>query len=106
MANPTQFNWIAPTKNTDGTNVVAGEITGYNIGIRPSSGTPGTYTSTIVVAGATTLTAPISAANPALLSGVYASAIQSVGPSSSAFSAEITFTLSGVPVPPTGFSVA
>lgn len=106
MANPTDFHWVAPTKNTDGTTVSAGEITGYTVGIRPTSGTPGTYTSTIAVSGATTLTAPIAAANPALLSGSFAAAIQSVGPSPSAFSAEITFTLSGTPVPPTSFSVS
>ena len=106
MANPTTFNWAAPTKNTDGTNVVAGEITGYNVGIRPSSGSPGTYTSTIAVSGATTLTAPLSAATPPILSGTFAAAVQSKGPSDSAFSAEITFTLSGTPVPPTGFTIA
>jgi hypothetical protein len=105
MSNPTTFNWVEPTKNTDGTNVTSGEITGYNIGIRPSSGTPGTYTSTVTVTGATTLSAPISAASPALVSGSYMAAIQSIGPTDSTFSAEVAFTLAGTPVPPSGFSV-
>ena len=28
---PLVLNWVAPTQNTDGTQVIAGEITGYNI---------------------------------------------------------------------------
>jgi hypothetical protein len=102
MANPTQYKWVAPTINTDGSAISAGEITGYSIGQRLTSGTPGVYTSTVSVAGATTLTAPIS-----LAAGSWTAAIQSIGPTDSAFSAEISFVIAPpVPAPPTGFGVA
>jgi hypothetical protein len=105
MSNPTQFSWVEPTVNTDGTPVAAGEITGYQVGVRPASGTPGTYPDTASVSGATTLTATIASVNPALLSGSYAAAVRAIGPTDSAWSAEITFAIAGVPTPPTGFTV-
>lgn len=102
MANPTTYSWVAPTVNTDGSAITAGEITGYGIGQRLTSGTPGTYTSTVNVTGATTLTAPIT-----LAPGSWTAAIRSIGPTDSAFSAEISFVIAPpVPVPPTGFSVS
>jgi hypothetical protein len=102
MSNPTKYTWVEPTVNTDGTAITAGEITGYSIGQRLTSGTPGTYTSTINVSGATTLTVPIS-----LAAGSWTAAIQSIGPTDSAFSAELSFVIAPpVPVPPTGFSVS
>jgi hypothetical protein len=102
MANPTKYTWVEPTTNTDGTAVVTGEITGYTIGERPASGTPGTYPTLVPVAGATTLSAPIT-----LAAGSWVAAIQSVGPTNSAFSAEVPFTIApSVPNPPTGFTVS
>jgi hypothetical protein len=102
MANPTAYSWVAPTKNTDGSAIGVGEITGYSIGQRPTSGTPGTYTSTLQVSGAATLTTPIT-----LGAGSWTAAIQTVGPTDSAFSSEISFVIAPpVPVPPTGFGVA
>jgi hypothetical protein len=105
MANPSSFHWVEPTVNTDGTPLVGSEITGYTVGVR-QGGTAGTYPNTVSVTGNTTLTALISAVTPALLSGTYEAAVMSVGPTNSAWSSEITFTLAGTPVPPTSFSVA
>jgi hypothetical protein len=102
MANPTKYTWTAPTINVDGSTITAGEITGYSIGQRATSGTPGTYTSTVAVSGASTLTAPIS-----LVPGSWTAAIQTIGPTDSAYTAEISFVIAPpVPQPPTGFSVS
>jgi hypothetical protein len=102
MANPTTFNWADPTTNTDGTTITAGEISGYTIGIRPSTGTVGSYPTLVNVSGATAKNAAL----PVLASGTYDAAIQSVGPINSAWSAEITFTIAATPGPPTSFGVA
>jgi hypothetical protein len=105
MPNPTQFNWIDPTLNTDGGAVTAGEITGYQIGLR-QGGSAGTYPITVAVASPTATSELFSAISPALVSGTYIAAIRSVGPTDSAWSAEITFAITGVPTPPTSFSVS
>jgi hypothetical protein len=107
MANPTKFVWLDPTLNTDGTAITAGEITGYNIGVRPSTGTAGVYPIMTSVAGATTVSEPLSALSTVLAPGSYAAAIQSVGPVNSAFSSEVTFTIAPpTPSAPTGFNVS
>ncbi len=105
MANPTAFSWTVPAKNTDGTALQPGEVTGYLIGIR-GGGTPGVYTTTLSVAGASTTTAPLSGLSSPLGSGTYQAAIQSVGPLNSAWSSEITFTVVATPLPPSGFTIA
>jgi hypothetical protein len=105
MANATQFNWVDPTLNTDGGPISPGEITGYQIGIR-QGGSAGTYPTTVSVASATATTELFSAITPALVSGTYEAAIRSVGPTDSAWSSEVTFTITGVPTAPTGFSVS
>jgi hypothetical protein len=105
MANPTSFAWAEPTVNTDGTTITAGEITGYEVGVR-SGGTAGTYPNTVNVTGATTLTVPIASVTPALVSGSYSAAVRAIGPTDSAWSTEITFSLAGTPTAPTGFSVS
>ena len=105
MSNPTVFNWTDPTLNTDGGPVVAGEITGYQIGIR-QGGSAGTYPTTVSVASPTAVSEPFSAISPPLVSGTYEAAIRSIGPTDSAWSSEVTFSIAGVPQPPSGFSVA
>jgi hypothetical protein len=102
MANPSTFKWTDPTTNVDGTAVTTGEITGYTIGIRPSTGTVGTYPTLVNVSGASAT----SAALPTLAAGTYDAAIMSVGPINSAWSAEVSFTIAETPNPPSGFSVA
>jgi hypothetical protein len=109
MANLTTFTWVAPTTNTDGSAVVAGEISGYIVGVRPSgSGSAGNYANTVNATGANTLSALIANVSPPISTGSYAAAVRSVGPTNSGWSAEITFTLGGstsVPNPPSGLAV-
>lgn len=107
MANPTKFNWTDPTTNTDGTAIAAGEITGYSIGVRPSTGTPGTYTVVTPVAGAAVTSEALASLSSVLVPGSYAAAIQTIGPVDSGWSAEITFTITPpVPNPPSAFGIA
>jgi hypothetical protein len=96
------FTWIDPALNTDGSALNPGEVTGYNIGIRPASGTAGTYPTVILIpnAGATTTTQTLN-----LPAGNYLAAAQAVGPTDSAWSVEVPFTVAGVPNPPTGLTV-
>lgn len=96
MANPTKVSWIAPTTNTDGSAIAAGEITGYNVGIRPATGSAGTYNTLIPVSGAATL----SVALPALTAGSYQVAVQVVGPNNSAWSPEAAFSIVVTPQAP------
>jgi hypothetical protein len=105
MANPTTFTWVDPTLNTDGGPVTAGEITGYQIGVR-QGGSAGTYPTTLSVASPTATSAPLSGISPPLVSGSYNAAIRSVGPTDSTWSAEASFTITGVPNAPSGFSVS
>jgi hypothetical protein len=110
MSNPTKFSWTDPTTNVDGSAIAAGEITGYNLGIRQTSLTgsvAGTYPIQVPVSGATAASELISQISPALTPGGYAAAIQTVGPVNSAWSAEVTFTIAPpVPNSPTNFTVA
>jgi hypothetical protein len=111
MANPTKFTWAVPTANTDGSAIAAGEITGYQVGVRPASGTPGVYTILAPVDSATATSDPIADISPALAYGSWVGAVQALtvnGPS--AWSAEASFTLVAppppIPNPPTNFTVA
>lgn len=101
IMNPTTAKWVAPTTNTDGAVIVAGEITGYTLGIRPSNGTAGTYPTVLTVTGATTLSTTL----PTLASGAYLAAIKAIGPNPSAWSTEVSFTISGVPNAPSGLTI-
>ena len=104
MANPTKFSWTDPTLNTDGSVIIAGEITGYSVGIGTASGK---YTISVPVSGAAAASELLSQIVPALAAGSYFAAVQTVGPTSSAYSNEITFTIApAVPNPPTSFTVA
>ncbi len=107
MSNPTKFTWTDPTTNVDGSAITTGEVTGYSIGVRPSTGTAGTYPVLTAVAGATATSEAYSALSSVLAPGNYAAAIQTVEPVNSAWSAEITFTIAApVPSPPVNFGVA
>lgn len=107
MSNPTTFTWADPTTNVDGSPIVAGEITGYNIGIGTASGV---YTINVPVAGAAAASELLSQITPALAPGTYFAAVQTVGPVDSVYSNEVTFTLTAPPPPqpnpPTSFTVA
>ncbi len=105
MANPTQFTWVDPTTNTDGSAVAAGEITGYTIGVGVASGN---YTMLTPVSSPTATSEPLSSLSSVLAPGTYFAAIRAEstgGPS--AFSNEVSFAIAApVPNPPTGFTVA
>ena len=95
-------SWVIPTTNVDGSAIAAGEITGFTIGIRPASGTAGTYPTTQAVPNAAATTAAVSLNLPA---GSYFVAVQADGPQNSAWSTEVPFTLAPIPNPPTGVVV-
>lgn len=106
MTNPTTFIWTDPTLNTDGSTITAGEITGYQIGVR-LGGVVGTYPILSPVVAASAVTEAISAITPALAFASYFAAVRAIGPNDSAWSAEQAFTLAApTPSAPTGFSVA
>lgn len=98
-----------PTTNTDSTPITAGEITGYNFGIRPESGTAGNYPVIVPVPGATSTSAQIetSKLTPPLAPGKYFAAMQTVGPVDSTWTNEVGFTVPlPQPNPPSNFSIA
>jgi hypothetical protein len=107
--NPTTFNWTDPTTNADGSAIVAGEITGYNLGLRVTTAAgsaAGTYTINVPVAGAAAASELLSAISPALAPGAYAAAIETVGPTDSAWSSEVAFTISPpTPSAPSGLTI-
>lgn len=95
--------WTAPTTNADGTAIQSGEITGYELGVRPASGTAGTYPTLMPIASEAAAAAALAKLN--LPMGEYAAAIRTVGPSDSAWSAETTFAVMLVPSAPTDFRI-
>jgi hypothetical protein len=102
-----KFNWVDATTNVDGTPLLASEVTGFQIGVRPAAGTPGAYPMLTAVTNAAATSEAFTSLSTLLVPGSYAAAIQSVGPVNSAFSPEITFTIAApIPAPPTGFSVS
>ena len=107
--NPTTMTWVAPTTNTDGTAIQAGEITGYQIGARLTSAAgsvAGTYPITATVNDPTATSAPLSILGT-LAEGTYAASVMALGPNNSTWDpTEATFTIAPVPSPPSGFSVA
>lgn len=120
MTDPTKFDWQDPTANTDGSPIAAGEITGYEVGVRDTTATGsaiGTYPYG-AKAPATATTELISLLTPSLPKGVLLAAAVRANtagldangkPISSDWSTEATFTLAvpaPVPNPPTGFTVA
>jgi hypothetical protein len=107
MSNPTEFSWTDPTTNADGTPLAAGEITGYTVGVRPVTGTSGTYPITGSVTSPTATSELFTSLNAMLAPGSYAAAIRADGPVASAWSTEITFDIAPEqPSAPTGFGVA
>jgi hypothetical protein len=90
--------------NPDGSPLLAGEVTGYQIGIRPASGVVGTYPVEI----AATPGVDDSVVFAGLAPGNYFASVRAMGPTNSPWdTSEIAFTVP-VPVPaaPTNFSRA
>lgn len=121
MSDPTKFDWTDPTTNTDGSPVAAGEITGYEVGVRDTTAAgsaAGTYPFR-ATAPATATEELISLLSPALPKGVaLVGAVRALtagmdannNPITSAWSMETnSFTLTPpapVPNPPTNPIVA
>jgi hypothetical protein len=97
--NASTLTWTDPTANTDGSAIQAGEITGYNVGVRPASGSAGTYPFITNIANPGATTEMIAALQGVLAPGVYMVAVQATGPVSSAWSNEGTFTVTAPPPP-------
>ncbi len=97
------ITWTPPAQNTDGTAIQPGEITGYEVGVRPFSGTPGTYPTTVPVTSASEAATAIEGLK--LPMGEYAAAIRTLGPSDSAWSSETTFKVALIPLAPTDFRI-
>lgn len=120
MSDPTKFVWTDPTTNKDGTPIAAGEISGYEVGVRDTTAA-GSVTGVYpygAKAPATATTELISLLNPSLPKGVLlAAAVRANTPNvdvnnnpiNSDWSTEATFMLAiPAPVPnqPTDFKVA
>lgn len=74
----TGFTWVAPIGNEDGSALVAGELAGYELGIRADgTGSPGTYTVNVAINDPTSLAEPLTALGTVLAPGNYWAAMQS-----------------------------
>lgn len=106
----TGFTWTEPTQNVDGTPITAGEITGYQLGVRADgTGSAGTYAQTVSVTGSTasSLTASALKAALSLSPGDYWAAVRDVGPVDSAWTNELPFSIPPpTPNPPSNFAAA
>ena len=97
------ITWTAPTLNTDGSPIKAGEITGYELGVRPAQDTPGVYPLTATVK--TMADAPAALSSLKLVVGDYVGAVRAVGPVDSPWSAETPFAVMPVPRAPGDFRI-
>jgi hypothetical protein len=104
MANPSKFDWVNPTANTDGSPVTPGEITGYTIGVGTSAGN---YTVLTTVTDPNATTEPLANLSTLLKPATYFASIRAEsvnGPS--AWATEISFTIAppAAPNAPTSFA--
>lgn len=114
MANPKQVNYKLPTTYDDGSALDPADIKQVNIGIRPVSGTPGSYPITVsditFTADADGISHEPLAAFGVLVPGDYVAAAETVMKAGgiSVWSTEsATFTIAPpVPNPPTAVSVS
>ncbi len=97
------ITWAAPTLNTDGSPIKPGEITGYELGVRPAHGTPGVYP--LTAPAATMADAPAALSSLKLVVGDYFGAVRAVGPVDSPWSAETPFAVMPVPRAPGDFRI-
>lgn len=117
IVNPKNFTWAVPTANAvavDGTTPAfdaKSEVTGYLIGVRDTkAGTaPGTYAIQAAVSDPAATSDPLTALQAVFQDGIYAAAIQTVGPQNSVWSSEVFFQVAHpipVPLPPSGFTAS
>lgn len=111
---PTQWTWVLPTQNTDGTPITAGEITALVIGVRSTTAAgsvAGTYPITVKTASPDATSETFAAAALMLAPDTYQSAIDvQAGSVTSGFTDETTSSqfVIAAPVPNkcTGFVVS
>ena len=107
MANPTTITWVDPTNNVDGSPIAAGEITGYDIGVRPASGVAGTYPFITSITNPSATSELISQLGQILAPGSYFASVRATGAVDSGWAAEAAFTIAAPqPNPPSGLKVA
>jgi hypothetical protein len=113
MSNPKTVSWTPPTTNTDGSPLAAGEVTGYQVGVRltstPQPAPTGAYPIMAPVDPANAVSDLLSEVTPPLQPGTYVAAVQTLsttfGPS--VWSVETApFTILPSPMPPTNPIVA
>ena len=109
---PNQIAWTDATLNVDGSAIAAGEITGYSVGVRSTTAAgsaAGTYPFSISAPSSAT-SVLLSALATALPPDTYVAAVQSIGPTDSAWSNESApFTIAAalpIPQPPTAVVVS
>lgn len=108
MSNPTHISWIPPATNADGSAITPGEITGYQIGVRSTSGAQYVYPYS-GSAGATDTSFPLASLSPPLPPGTYvATVLTSDAAGNSIWATESApFTISeAIASPPTGVVVS
>ena len=91
-------SWIDAAKNTDGSAIQGSEITGYQLGIRPLSGSAGTYPVNSPAIAPSATSEALSLIATVLVPGEYLAAVRSVGPTNSPWSNEFAFNIAQ-PVP-------
>ncbi len=96
-------SWGAPTKNSDGSPIQPGEITGYELGVRPAQSAVGVYPTILEVADPSGAVTALEAAKLPL--GSYMAAIRTVGAVDSPWSAETGFKVALMPEAPTDFRI-
>jgi len=104
MTTLTTISWVDPTTNEDGSPIVAGEITGYVIGIRAGvvgDGGAGGYTTKAIAVGPAAVSEALSALGTVVtVPGNYVVAVQTNGPTNSLWSAEVPLVIAAPPPPP------
>lgn len=105
-----KFTWTDPTTNADGSPLQAGEITGYDVGIRSvnaAGSAAGAYPIVTNVPDPAATSEAVAAIGTVLKPDTYAAAIRSAGPVPSDWTPEVQFVIAQpVPSSPTGFTVA
>ena len=108
MSNPTKISWTPPTTNVDGSAIPPGEITGFQIGVRLSTGQQYVYPySGSAPASATSI--PLSSITPALPPGTYVATVltqDSAGNSIWAVESAPFSISEAIANPPTGVTVS
>lgn len=100
------MTWTAPTQNTDGSPIAAGEVTGYEVGVWPTADTTAVPVKTAQV-GPAVLSFDLTTLG--LAPGDYFASVRTVSANDSVWDPALPFTIAAaIPTPqaPGNFSVA